>query len=156
MFHPRDIFHQDRLHRFLVLAHQHAQRVKGVLRVSPKTWVSAAAGGGGQSAPKVQGPQAGEIVLQEVAYRRDSRLEVIVSLPASGRDEAGGADRTEGGTCRGELAAIEVHSGKEHFLREGTLGCSSLDADQVAAAFAAGQQGDWEALSAIVMSLLRS
>lgn len=70
MFNSGDCFHHQRLLDLLQRLAQHADRVKGIFRVG-KGFVALRTG------------QCGDIELQPVAYRRESRIEVIVQVPGA-------------------------------------------------------------------------
>jgi hypothetical protein len=96
--HPEDLFHRERLSRFLasLLHDRGAVRLKGLMRVGKKTWVKVnetapgAAGGvqgdGAAAVDAVPPPPPPPPALAEVAYRRDSRVEVIFDRPVTEED----------------------------------------------------------------------
>lgn len=185
VFHPADVFARPRLQRFLALAHRLAPRVKGVFHVSPKAWASASggttAGGGGAAgtadtaagdAEEGELEAEGDGLLQEIAYRRDSRLEVILSLvvPSGGSSEeaigaaaATGDGGGQGQGTEGQQAAAGAAADGRDVAAAAAGGSGSaaataepwqLDGARLAAALERGRRGDWSALEAIVLSLL--
>ncbi|GAB4819345.1 hypothetical protein N2152v2_006391 [Parachlorella kessleri] len=173
VFHPDDTFSQPRLQHFLDLAQGLVPRMKGVFRVSHKTWVAAAAGSAGHSVTASSSSSSSGggtgVELQEIAYRRDSRLELILPFVAVGRDEGNGAvvaggelngptSQTVdggglGGSCAGNVAVLacdQAHSTPERAagaaVEPPTSPASSdgaLDCARLAAALQTAQHGDW-------------
>lgn len=154
VFHPDDVFRRLRLLRFLELCQQAVPRVKGIFRVSPKTWVSASAGVAAGEGP---------VQLQEVAYRRDSRLELIVPLAAAQEGQAAAAAAGDASAQQPAAAGPEQPGAGAVQPAGGppsSGGASSppktMDATSLAAAIEQGQHGDWSWLEAMVLGLLQS
>lgn len=80
-------FDRQRLLAFLRHLAPRCSRLKGVFRVGPSRWEAASCAA--SSGPGGLGVQ--QVELQEIAYWRDSRMEVIVSASSADTDEARGA-----------------------------------------------------------------
>lgn len=128
-------------------------RVKGIFRVHQKTWVavSAAPEAGGAGACHqpgtepadgdvawAEGAGAAAVQLTEVAYRRDSRVEVILEVAA----------------CCGSLAQQAAAVGLEEPGAGSDEGSGTPTGQAVDAALRHGASGDWEALEALVIVTL--
>ena len=147
IFHAADTFDRQRLQRFLDLAQGLAARVKGVFRVGPKLWVAAAAGAGWDGSGSGSG---GGIPLQEIVYRRDSRLELIVPLK---QQQQGGAAAGSSGPSASAAGggAGSAASG------DGSQALQAVEGEAAAltAAMEAGRRGDWGPLEALALALLQ-
>lgn len=106
------VFDRHRLARLLACLGPRVLRLKGIWRVGRKTWVTLG--------PQ-QGRGQGSVALAEVAYRRDSRMEVILSSLGSEEPPPPGAEEDAG------LAA------------------------EVAAAVGAALAGRWQALEGLLL-----
>lgn len=112
-----------------------AVRLKGVFRAGPATWVSvstaaiAAPPGGAAVPPAVE--------LRPIAYRRDSRVEVILSTPSSSRS---------GASVEQQAASLSL---------EPAASDASIEARVAAALAAAAGGGDWGALEALLLQTLQ-
>lgn len=69
-------------------------RVKGVFRVSPKTWVAVSAAP--TPAAAAAAAASADVELAEIAYRRDSRVEVIVDVATAAAANADGQEVSSG------------------------------------------------------------
>lgn len=149
IFHRDCIFDKSRLQALLRLLEPRTLRLKGVFRVSSKTWVAisaapaaAAAASLADAAPSSQ-PAAAQ--LSEIAYRRDSRAEVIIDVAAAASSSCPAApDVSLTAGCLEQQAAqlgLEEGGGMER---------------QVAAALRQAAAGDWGGLEALLQQTLAS
>jgi hypothetical protein len=148
------IFSQQTLQQLLCLLVPGTLRVKGVFRVAASTWVAASAAPGpaavaaqatagvaaagaaaAEATPAAAGGAGGiPVELRETAYRRDSRVEIILDTAATAAAAAAAA-------AAGVTPAATGGSGSTHKQR-------------VTAALGHAGAGDWAALEALLLATL--
>jgi len=141
VFAREDVFNGGALLDLLRCLWQRTARVKGVFRTGERTWVQ----------PVLQPPDdgteegsdaGGRLELSEVAYRKDSRVEIILA--------AGGAG--EGGAGRAAAAApADGHAALESAVQGLSLGWPTA----AEAIDAAVQACDWDAIERALLRLLK-
>ncbi|GFR50277.1 hypothetical protein Agub_g12464, partial [Astrephomene gubernaculifera] len=131
LFSPEDVFDRGRLAAVLSAMWGRAARIKGVFRVGKASYV----------VPYMR--PDGTLELRPLSYRRESRLEVIVGLPAASRPSHGShlhGPQSEGNTGTPSLSppavGVQVGGGQQEGRREGQLVEGSVAAAAAAAAAA--------------------
>lgn len=136
VFHRDCVFSRQRLLELLPPLVDATLRVKAVLRVGAKAWVavSAAPAHAPAAADAAAGTAAAPAVeLVETAYRRDSRVEVIIDVAAC-------RSRGDGSSGSGEEQLAAADGGT---------------AQRVAAALQQAAAGDWLALETLLLGALQ-
>ena len=152
IFHRDCIFDKSRLQALLRLLEPRTLRLKGVFRVSSKTWMAvsaapahAAAAAASCSAGAALHSQPAAVQLSEIAYRRDSRAEVIIDVAAAASSSCPATpDVSLTAGCLEQQAAqlgLEEGGGMER---------------QVEAALRQAAAGDWGGLEALLQQTLAS
>lgn len=105
------VFDRQRLARLLASLGPRVLRLKGIWRVGQKTWVTLGA----------QEAGLGGVALAEVAYRRDSRMEVIILSSPEGPEAPPPTAEEDAGLAAGVTAALgDARAGRWQAL-EGLL-----------------------------------
>ncbi|PSC70787.1 cobalamin biosynthesis [Micractinium conductrix] len=160
-------------------------RVKGVFRVSPRQWVAVSAapppatagavaagegsgsGGSGGSAAAGAAAASEAVELREIAYRRDSRVEIILDTKATAAAAAAAAAATAaaavaasagGAPAAGSAAApasdsLEVRAAAVSLAQAAGASREALK-QQVVAALGSAAAGEWSALEALLLATL--
>jgi len=167
IFHRDCIFDRSRLQALLQLLVPRTLRLKGVLRVASATWVAVSAAPGAaptareqdapapssEAASSSQPPPpaaaaaaAAPVELSEIAYRRDSRVEMIIDVAAAAACSTQAADRDASlaaGALEQQAAQLGLDDGGSLELR-------------VAAALSQAAAGDWDSMEALLLQTMAS
>ncbi|KAL4451816.1 hypothetical protein ABPG75_007478 [Micractinium tetrahymenae] len=181
ILHRDCVFNRARLQALLQALLPRVLRLKGVFRVSPKLWVAVsaaptpAAGGsssssssdcnssghaGSSSGVQHEKPEPPPVELREIAYRRDSRVEVILDTAAAAALAAAAAEGSgvaceaasgDGGSLEAQVGGLSLGGSPA----SGSSGMSS-EAMPIDAALGRATACDWSALEALLLATLES
>lgn len=157
VFHRDCMFSRKRLLELLPPLAACSLRLKGIFRVAPATWVAvsaaraaaAAAAAAGTAdaagaAAETSSSAAAAVELTEIAYRRDSRAEVIVTAAGDGSSKGRLEEAAAGAGCSSSL--VRQAAGLSIAEAEGGM------EQEVAAAVHQAAAGDWAALEALLLA----
>mmetsp|Transcript_7421 Transcript_7421/g.20957 ORF Transcript_7421/g.20957 Transcript_7421/m.20957 type:complete len:432 (+) Transcript_7421:129-1424(+) len=145
VFSPEDTFQVDALLELLQVLWGRVKRVKGVFRTGAKKWVAPtlALSDGSSSEDQLS------VELEEVAHRRDSRIEIIVAAHSPSI-----TDRTRI-YSKGVVDADKSDPTGDKKPPAAASGLPSFPRGSVEAAVSLAMQGSWDELEALLLSILK-